>query len=217
MDKTVEAFKSISIAAVSDALDRLGLHGTCLGISPLKYGYQVVGRAWTVKYLPIGVHKGTVGDYIDDIPAGHVVVLDNEGRVDCTVWGDILTAVAHTKGIAGTVIDGVCRDVKHALELNYPIFSRGKFMRTGKDRVEAVAYNVPVSIAGVQVRPGDIIYGADDGVLVIHQEREEEILAVAQAIEGKEEKIRKAVMSGLTLKEAREQHGYHLLQRRNEK
>lgn len=216
MDKIVEAFKSISIAAVSDALDRLGIHGTCLGISPLNYGYHVVGRAWTVKYLPIGVHKGTVGDYIDDIPPGHVVVLDNEGRTDCTVWGDILTAVAHTKGIAGTVIDGVCRDVKHALELNYPIFSRGKFMRTGKDRVEAVAYNVPISIAGVQVRPGDIIYGTDDGVLVIHKEREEEILAVAQEIEEKEEQIRKAVMSGLTLTQAREKYGYHLLQRKKD-
>jgi regulator of RNase E activity RraA len=217
MDKIVEAFKSISIAAVSDALDRLGLRGTCLGISPLKYGYHVVGRAWTVKYLPIGVNQGTVGDYIDDIPPGSVVVLDNEGRLDCTVWGDILTSVAHRKGIAGTVIDGVCRDVKYALELNYPIFSRGKFMRTGKDRVEAVAFNVPISIAGVQVRPGDIIYGADDGVLVIHKEKEEEILAVAQDIEEKEENIRKAVMNGLSLKEAREQYGYHLLQRRNMK
>jgi regulator of RNase E activity RraA len=88
-------------------------------------------------------------------------------------------------------------------------------MRTGKDRVEAVAFNVPISIAGVQVRPGDIIYGADDGVLVIHREKEEEVLAEARRIEEKEEAIRQAVLSGLTLKEARERYGYHQLQRRD--
>ena len=52
----------------------------------------MVGRAYTVKYLPVAQDKGTVGDYIDDVPAGSVVVLDNAGRLDCTVWGDILTS-----------------------------------------------------------------------------------------------------------------------------
>ena len=87
-------------------------------------------------------------------------------------------------------------------------------MRTGKDRVDAVAYNVPVSIGDVQVRPGDIIFGSDDGALVIHKEREAEILKVAQLIEEKEEGIRKAVMQGVPLKEAREKYGYHQLQTR---
>ncbi len=215
MVKTVEAFKKISIAAVSDALDKLGINGTCLGIGPINYGYQMVGRAFTVKYLPVAIDKGTVGDYIDEVTPGSVVVLDNAGRLDATVWGDILTSVAHMKGIAGTVIHGVCRDVKCSLDLKYPIFSRGKFMRTGKDRVDAVAYNVPVSLGeNVQVRPGDILYGSDDGVLVIHQEREDEILAVAQMIEEKEEGIRKEIMNGTPLKEAREKFGYHHLQTR---
>lgn len=214
MDKIVEEYKKLSIAAVSDALDRLGIHGTCLGIAPVNYGYQMVGRAFTVKYLPVAQDKGSVGDYIDEVPPGGVVVLDNNGRMDRTVWGDILTSVAHMNGIAGTVVDGVCRDVKCSLDLKYPIFSRGKFMRTGKDRVDAVAYNVPVSIGDVQVRPGDIMFGSDDGVLVIHQEREEEVLKVAQMIEEKEEGIRQEVLKGTPLKEAREKYGYHQLQTR---
>jgi 4-hydroxy-4-methyl-2-oxoglutarate aldolase len=212
VDKNVEAFKKLSIAAVSDAMDRLGIHGTCLGISPITYGYQMVGRAYTVKYLPVAIDNGTVGDYIDDVPPESVIVLDNSGRLDCTVWGDILTAVAHKKGLAGTVIDGVCRDVKQSLEVNYPLFSRGKFMRTGKDRVDAVAYNIPVSVGDVQVRSGDIIFGTDDGVLVIHQEKEKEILECAQMIEEKEERIRQEVMRGTPLKAARELFGYHQLQ-----
>lgn len=214
MDKIIQEFKEISIAAISDAMDRLGIQGTCLGLSPVQYGYQMVGRAYTVKYLPVGQEKGTVGDFIDDVPPGSVVVLDNGGRLDCTVWGDILTSVAHMKNIAGTVIDGVCRDVKCSLDLKYPIFSKGKFMRTGKDRVDAVGFNVPVQVCNVQVRPGDILYGSDDGVLVIPREREEEILAVAQMIEEKEEGIRQEVLKGTPLKEAREKFGYHHLQTR---
>lgn len=214
MDQVVEAFKQISIAAVSDAMDRLGIHGTCLGVSPVSYGYQMVGRAYTVKYLPVALDKGTVGDYIDEVQPGQVVVLDNAGRLDCTVWGDILTSVSHMNGIAGTVVHGVCRDVKCSLDLKYPIFSRGKYMRTGKDRVDAVEYNVPVAVGDVQVRPGDIVYGSDDGVLVIHQEKEAEILALAQMIEEKEEGIRQEVLKGTPLKKAREKFGYHNLQTR---
>ena len=68
MDELVAAFQEVSLTAVSDALDRCGLHGTCLGISPVAFGCQAAGRAFTVKYHPVGVEKGTVGDFIDDVP-----------------------------------------------------------------------------------------------------------------------------------------------------
>ena len=124
-----------------------------------------------------------------------------------------MTLVAHKKGVAGTVIDGVCRDVKRSIEIGYPIFSRGKFMRTGKDRVQAVGVNVPVEIGGVQVRPGDIMLTSDDGVIVIPKEKEADVLALAQQIEETEERIRSEVLAGTPLQQARLQHGYHQLQR----
>ena len=91
-----------------------------------------------------------MGDDIDDVPVGGVVVLDNGGRENATVWGDILTMVAHRRGIEGTVIDGARRDVHLALELQYPIYSRSYSMRTGKDRVQVEATGGPVNIADVQ-------------------------------------------------------------------
>jgi regulator of RNase E activity RraA len=69
----------------------------------------MTGRAHTLLYRPAGIEPGTVGEYIDDIEPGSVLALDNGGREDATVWGDILTLVAHRRGIAGTVIDGACR------------------------------------------------------------------------------------------------------------
>jgi len=214
VDKIIEGFKKLTAAAVSDALDRLGLHGACLGIAPLATGYRMVGRAFTLKYIPVGVVKGTVGDYIDDVPPGGVVVLDNAGRLDCTVWGDILTSVAHKRGIAGTVIHGVCRDIARSFELRYPIFSRGKFMRTGKDRVQVEGMNAPVSLGDVQVRPGDVVIGSDDGIVIVPKDREEEVLAVAQSVSQAEDQILSEALKGNRLDEVRKKYKYHELQRR---
>ena len=71
--------------------------------------------------------EGTVGDFLDNVPPGAVVVIDNDGRTDVTVWGH--------HDIAGTVINGVCRDVSASLSQNYPLFGRGRFMRTGKEQI----------------------------------------------------------------------------------
>ncbi len=211
---TRETWNSLSVAAVSDALDRCGIEGQCLGIRPLASGFRLLGPAVTVRYAPRGSEAGTVGDYIDDVQAGEVVVLDNGGRLDATVWGDILTEVAHRRGIAGTVIHGVCRDVARSLQLSYPIFSRGATMRTGKDRVQVEAYNVPVSLGAVRVEPGDVLFGDADGVVAIPLARQREVLEVALQIESRENQIRDAVAAGLRLDEARRTLGYHTLQRR---
>lgn len=203
-------------SAISDALDRLGIDGQALGIKPVARTMRFAGRAFTIRMLPVGLTKGVVGDYIDDVMPGQVVVLDNNGREDGTVWGDILTWVAFERGVSATVIDGVCRDSDRCVELGYPVFVRGTTMRTGKDRVTADAYNVPVEIAGVRVNPDDWLAGDADGVVVIPSANVEAVLEIAEQIEETEEKIRAAVRSGLRLDEARAQLGYHQLQSREE-
>ena len=208
----IQGFLSLSTATISDALDRFGLKGGCEGILPIVPGVKMVGSAFTVRYVPVGEVKGTVGDYIDLALPGDVIVLDNNGRLDCTVWGDILTVTANLKGISGTVIDGVCRDVPNILREQYPVFSRGRFMMTGKDRVMVEAMNVTISIGKVQVKPGDILVGDDSGVVVIPGEKAKEILEVAMDIEKAENLIEDAVRKGLSLKEAREKYRYHSLQ-----
>lgn len=204
---------SLGTATISDALDRIGLPGGALGILPLTDGQRMAGPAYTVRYVAAGCQPGTVGDYVDEVPTGAVVVLDNAGRTDCTVWGDILTAVAANRGVAGTVINGVCRDTHRALSLGYPIYSRGRFMRTGKDRVEAAEVGCAVNVGDVQARASDLVVGDDDGIVVVPAERVEEVLAIARTIAERETAILADALNGLTLREAREQYGYHALQR----
>ena len=214
-DQTVDALKRLPTAAISDAMDRLGIAGQALGIAALDPSFLLVGRAFTIRYRPTGaVERGTVGDYIDDVSPGDVVVLDNAGRLDCTVWGDILTAVAHRRGLGGTVINGVCRDVARAIDLGYPIFSRGRFMRTGKDRVEVESMGQPVSLGDVQVRSGDILCGDADGIVVVPRSREQEVLDTALGIEEAEQAIEAETARGTRLDEARVKHRYHVLQTR---
>jgi 4-hydroxy-4-methyl-2-oxoglutarate aldolase len=213
-DVNVERASRLDTATISDALDKHALAGQCHRIKPRSSQFRMTGRAWTLLYGPAGSPPGTVGDYIDDIDEGTVIVLDNGGREDATVWGDILTEIASRKGIAGTVIDGINRDVSLCLELNYPIYSRDSWMRTGKDRVQVEATQVPVNIGNSRVCPGDLIRGDADGVVVIPQACEEMVLAAAETIQHAEAAIRKAVREGMSLREARVKHGYHSLQTR---
>lgn len=201
-------------SAISDALDRLGLAGSVRGIAPLTYGQRMAGPAFTVRYVAAGNPPGTVGDYIDNVAAGAVVVLDNAGRTDCTVWGDILTAVAADRGIAGTAINGVCRDTRRALSTGYPVYSCGRFMRTGKDRVEVAEVGGVVNLGEVQVRPGDLVVGDDDGIVIVPAGRTDEVLEIAASITKTEAEILAAVLQhDYSLNEARARHGYHSLQR----
>jgi len=213
-DKLAEKLKQAGTTALSDALDRLGIDGQACGIMPVDRTMRFAGPAFTIRMLPVGLTGGVVGDYIDDVPPGAVVVIDNDGNMNQTVWGDILTFVAHSKGIAGTVIDGVCRDSDRCVELSYPVFARGNTMRTGKDRATADAYNVPVQIAGVRVAPGDWLVGDADGVVSIPADRVAVVLKIAEGIEAAEDAIRASVKAGNRLDEARRQANYHALQTR---
>jgi regulator of RNase E activity RraA len=205
----------LDTATLSDALDRLGIVGQCYRIRPLDPDFRLAGRAYTVQYGAATNPPGTVGDYIDDVPDRGVIVLANHGRDDATVWGDILTEIAHRRQLAGTVIDGVCRDIALSSKLGYPIYSRGHWMRTGKDRVQVETVNIPVTIGNARVAPGDLLRGDADGVLVIPRAHEEAVLKAAEEIERTEQSIREAVRSGLRLDEARAKFKYHSLQTRS--
>jgi len=210
----IDQLRRLDTPCVSDAMDRLGVAGQCLGIMPLDRSFRLAGAAFTVKYVPAGSPPGTVGDFVDDLGPRQVAVIDNAGRVDATVWGDLMTIVARRNGLEGTVIDGVCRDISRALELNYPIYSRGHWMRTGKDRVELAAIEVPVTIGGVVVYPGDLLLGDANGVVALPGQRASEIVDVALSIEATEGLIRGEIRAGATLRAARARNGYHQLQTR---
>ena len=202
----------LGTATISDALDRLAIEGQCAGLLPLDASMSFAGPAFTVRYGPCGVVRGSVGDYIDDVAAGAVVALDNGGRLDATVWGDILTEVACARGVAATVIHGICRDTAFAREMDYNLYSLSHWMRTGKDRVQVEEIQGPADLGGVRVVSGDWLVGDADGVVAVPLSRMEEVLEVASSIGAAEDRIRKMIREGVPLVEARRDVGYHKLQ-----
>ncbi|WP_025372711.1 RraA family protein [Advenella mimigardefordensis] len=216
-DKALVAlFNGLDTPGVSDALDKLGLHGQALGIQPLaNYSQVITGPAFTVKYVPASSPPGTVGDFIDQVAEGDVIVIDNNSRPDCTVWGDIMTQYAGIRGIAATVIDGVCRDVNKALGDGYPLFTAGRFMRTGKDRVQVESVNTTVGIGTVRVASRDIVVADSNGVVIVPRSRAREVAETAKKIEDVEAKIRERISQGDTIGQARQALGYHTLQRKS--
>jgi regulator of RNase E activity RraA len=112
------------------------------------------------------------------------------------------------------VIDGVCRDVAASLSHGYPLFSRGRFMRTGKDRVRLASVGEPLIISGIGIRPGTIVCADADGVVAVPDGSAERVADMAERIEQVEHQIVAAVRAGDSLRQARATFGYHDLQRR---
>ncbi|MEU1282491.1 RraA family protein [Streptomyces sp. NPDC005805] len=199
-----------STSTVSDALDVLGLPGALPGLSPRSGAGFVAGPAHTLRYerTEPGL-GGTLGDYIDDVPAGAVLVLANGGRTDCSVWGDLVTRVARRGGVAGTVIDGSCRDLDAIRELDYPVWSAGVSVRTGRNRARLAASDVPVRIGDHTVHPGDVVCADASGVVAVPAAALRDVVDRVRAVEDMERRILAALDAGTSLSEARATHGYH--------
>jgi regulator of RNase E activity RraA len=211
-DDAAGEFRRHGTGAVSDGLDLLGINGGLVGLARMSGTGVVVGPAFTVVFEPVEPGQpAPAADFIDTVPPGSVVVIANDGQLHCTVWGDILTAVAQLRGVAGTVIDGCCRDLGGIRELDYPLWSRGSFMKSGKNRVVLAGVQVPAVVCGVLVNPGDLVCADDSGVVVVPAPAAERVAGNVRRVTEIEALVLADVGRGVALGEARRQHGYHEL------
>jgi 4-hydroxy-4-methyl-2-oxoglutarate aldolase len=164
-------FRNIPTTCISDAMD--GLNNLHPSIKPLKEEYKLVGRALTVK-IPVGDNLAVL-KAIYEAKQGDVLVIDAKGDQYRAIAGDFVVGMAQTLGIGGFVVDGVIRDIVGIKELNFPVFCKGTTVAaSGKAGFGEV--NVPISCGGTAILPGDLIVGDADGVVVIPQAKEQEVL-----------------------------------------
>lgn len=204
--------KKLSTTNVSDALDALGLKGATFGIRPIWEGCEkIVGEAVTVKLIAAGLTKSPTHlgvKAIETAKAGDVILIDNAGRLDTSCWGGILANGAKMKGISGVVIDGACRDVDDYVEAEFSVYARGAVVATARGRIMEEATNVMVQFGGVQVRPGDIVIADRSGVVVIPQEKSEEVLVKAEELFEKEESMIRDIRAGASMLEVDQKYNY---------
>ena len=211
-DEQRNRLMKLSTTNVSDALDALGLKGSTFGIIPIWHTMKkVCGNAVTVKMIAAGEtkaqhHLGVKA--IELAQSGDVIVIDNSGRLDTSCWGGILATGAKYKGISGVIIDGACRDVDDCVEADFPVYCRGSVVATARGRIMEESTNSMIQIAGVQVRPGDVVLGDKSGVVVIPQEHFDAVLCKAEELFDKEENMIRQIMSGKGMLEVDERSGY---------
>lgn len=210
-DEILARLRKLDTCAVSDAMDRLGLKGAALGIRPLWPCPRIVGRCVTVKITPAGLEKPKQHLCTAAIAAaapGDVIVVDNDGRTDVAAWGGLLSLASNIKKLSGVVVDGASRDVDESRELGFPVYARAAVPVTARGRIMQQSFNEKIRFAGVQVQPGDLIVADHSGVVFIPRAKEQDVIAQAEAIAGRETKMAEAVRGGRSVVEVMESGGY---------
>lgn len=186
-------FKQLPTGNVCDANGKSGNMSSA--IKPIDKKSKMVGTAVTVRVQPgdnLLLHKA-----IYEAQPGTVLVIDAHGYTEAGPFGDIMVTACQMQGIAGVIIDGACRDAEEIEEKGFPFFTRA--LNPGGTVKESLgAINGVIQCGGVIVRPGDIIVGDRDGVVVVPQEKAREVLQAAQAIFDKEIKIKEMLSQGKT-------------------
>jgi RraA family protein len=184
----IEAFRGKPTSVISDNLDRLP---GPVGLRQFHSGPQLLGRALTVRTRAgdnLAIHQA-----LELIKPGDVVVVDGGGDVSRALVGEIMKAIAEKRGAAGFVIDGAIRDC--AAFTDFPCYARAAIHR-GPYKNGPGDINVPVSIGGCVIMPGDIIVGDEDGVVAFSPEKAEELLAAVDAQIAREGQIMQSIADG---------------------
>ena len=179
-DEVVRQFKDLATGWVTDALGRLRLAGCSEGVFPLsRTARRFAGRAVTVQYLPkrgSGPKMPTHYEVMRNVAQPGEVLVIAAGGTPCWLLGENQAHVGMYRGLAGICVDGCVRDADEVAELPLPVFARGAGSRPYSTHLEVAGINVPVGFAGAQIRPGDIVVGDCDGLVVVPGDHAEEVL-----------------------------------------
>jgi len=187
----VAKFRELPVANISDSMSRMTAAGAKL--RPIHAGGVLGGPAFTVKTRPgdnLMVHKA-----LDIAEPGDIVVVDGGGDLTNSLIGEMMTAHAQQRGIAGIVIYGAIRDYDVLHAGHYPVFAAGVTHR-GPYKDGPGEINVPIAIDGMVIAPGDLVVGDGDGLVCVPYEQTAEVLKATEAKHAAELKQIEAIKAG---------------------
>jgi RraA family protein len=186
----VEAFRDVITPHISDNLGRLtGIRG----LTRFHRQAKLVGTALTIKVRP--GDNTIIYKALQIMSPGHVLVIDGGGDLNNALVGDIIMTYAKLHGCVGFVVDGAIRDSVAFYDADFPCYARSTIHR-GPYKGGPAALNIPVSIGGQVVNPGDIVVADEDGIVTFAQADAETILAAARITAAKEDAIKEDINSG---------------------
>lgn len=189
----LHSFRSMSSATIHEAMGRKG--AVCSNIKPIWPGTVLCGRALTVQCEPgdnLILHKA-----ITLAKEGDVLVVTTGGYKEAGIWGEVMTVAAIAKGITGLVTDGSVRDTMAIKKHAFPIFSMGVSIK-GTTKLTPGKINNPIVLGGQLINSGDIIFGDNDGLVLVRPEDAEMVLKLSRQREEKEKLIMERLNNGET-------------------
>lgn len=204
------ALHHVSTATLTSQLLKAGFRNTFLGgLMPLRPDLQLVGYAFTLRYVPAREDRDIKVDYdnttniqrlaVEAIGPEEVLVIDARGEVRAASFGHIIATRIKKRGASGLVTDGALRDTPHFKALDLPVYVRAAHATTSSVIHHPADMNVPIGCAGVQVRPGDVLVGDVEGVVVIPVDAAEDVARDALRQEDLEEFILRKVQQGASI------------------
>ena len=187
----MKEWRKIPTAVASDCMNRG--QSMVSAIKPVKSGLKLCGHAKTVTTMV--ANSGIICEAMVDVEPGQIIVIDAGGFDDVAMWGVIMTKIALVRGLGGAVIDGAVRDIDDMRKESFPLYKRGVVPRGPFMGSEGII-DTTISAGGVSIKPGDIILGDDDGVVVVPLETAPEILSAAQDHLRKEEEWIRRIEKG---------------------
>ena len=205
--KILAGFRALEdlTGTASDALDECAIVGAVPAsvLKPTDPGARVVGQAITVLNRKLNEPRKVSG--LADIEAHNLAepgdVLVVQGVAGISSMGGVSASIGKRQGEIAAIVDGAVRDIDHSRGIGYPIWSAGVSPITGKWRIETMAVNDPVHIAGIAVKPGDLVIADECGVCFVPFARAAEVLAVAQRLAASEAQRLKKLDDGIPLAE----------------
>jgi regulator of RNase E activity RraA len=209
----VDGFRTVEVASVSDAMEQLYGQRAYMSheMRPLSRT-KFAGAAVTVLLKKEEHKEGSAAsqgmlDAIDSSPAGSVYVMVLEDGADYAGIGGLMATAMKYRGFAGAVVDASVRDTPQIRKLQFPVFSRGVGPSTTINHYRVTGVNVPVTCAGVQVNPGDIVTADEDGVAVVPQAKAADVLRKSQELDDTEHRMIPFIEKFRSIKEAVKQFG----------
>lgn len=187
----VEQFKDVVTPHISDNMNRM--HAVSSGLRPYHKGGRLLGVALTVRTRPgdnLMVHKA-----IEMAEEGDIIVVDASGDMTNAIVGEIMLRIAEKRKIAGFIIDGAIRDTAAFADGEFPIYARGITHR-GPYKDGPGEINVPITVGGMVVHPGDIIVGDEDGLVAVPSDEAEQLLVHIREQQKREEAILQSIADG---------------------
>jgi 4-hydroxy-4-methyl-2-oxoglutarate aldolase len=194
----LDAYRGISTGTVGHFLEEGFLDW---GIQCLFRPVKLVGQAITVSTPP--TDNAILAEALEIARPGDVLVIGRQGDLRHAPWGGILSLAAQRIGLGGVVIDGAATDWREITELQFPVYCRHLSAITTRRQNIGGSVGEPVACGGMTVHTGDLIFGDEDGVIVVRPEHVTSVLERARAKEDQEERMRAALRSGKSLIEAR--------------